>query len=274
MANRAGASGAGAGSNLLLVAGLDPSGGAGLLADARVAERHGMRPVGVVTALTVQTTSDVRAVESVAAELVGAQLTALLSDAVVAAGAIGMLGDESVAEAVAEALRLTAAPIVWDPVLRASAGGAALYRGDPRRALALLRDHVALITPNLAEAEALAGFEVRDRAAMRRAARAIAAGGAACLVKGGHLAGGGIVGEAAPGVIDVLAAGDDLIELEGARVPGGEDVHGTGGALATAIACHLAAGADLASAARAAAAFVRQRLAAPIRSGRGKPSVL
>jgi len=259
------ARGQGAG-NLLLVAGLDPSGGAGFLADARVAEIHGLRPVGVVTALTVQTTSDVAAVEPVEPELVGAQLGALLSDAEVVAGAIGMLGDQAVAEAVAEALRLTAAPLVWDPVLRASAGGAALYRGDPRGALATLRDHIALVTPNLAEAEALAGFAVEDVADMRRAARAIAGDGVACLVKGGHLSGGAAV--------DVLAAGDELLDIEGARVPGGEDVHGTGGALATAIACHLARGASLADAARAAATFVRERLAAPVRSGRGRTSVL
>ncbi len=254
-----------AAANLLLVSGLDPSGGAGFLADARVVEMHGLRPVGVVTALTVQTTSDVRAAEPVAAELVGAQLTALLSDAEVAAGVIGMLGEEGVAVAVSEGLRLTAAPIVWDPVLRASAGGTALYRGDPRGALALLRDHVTLITPNLAEAEALAGFDVRDVAAMRRAARAIAGDGVACLVKGGHLAGA---------VVDVLAAGDDVIDLEGVRVPGGEDVHGTGGALAAAIACHLARGVELPEAVRAATAFVRERLVAPVRSGRGRTSVL
>lgn len=251
--------------NLLVVSGLDPSGGAGFLADARVVEMHGLRPVGVVTALTVQTTSDVRAAEPVAAELVGAQLTALLSDAVVAGGVIGMLGEEGVAVAVAEGLRLTAAPIVWDPVLRASAGGTALYRGDPRAALALLRDHIALVTPNLAEAEALAGCDVRDVESMRRAAQRIAASGVACLVKGGHLVGA---------VVDVLVAGDDVIELEGARVPGGEDVHGTGGALAAAIACRLALGAALPDAVRAGAAFVRERLVAPVRSGRGRPSVL
>jgi hydroxymethylpyrimidine/phosphomethylpyrimidine kinase len=252
--------------NLLLVSGLDPSGGAGFLADARVAELHRLRPVGVVSALTVQTSTGVSAVEPVSAELVGAQLTALLSDIEVAAGKIGMLGDESVAEAVAEALRLTAAPVVWDPVLAASAGGAPLYRGDPRRALALLADHVALVTPNLAEATALAGFEVRDLGAMRRAATAIAERAGACLVKGGHLAGGRAV--------DVLAAGGAVTEIEGARVPGGEDVHGTGCALATAIACRLAGGAELAEAARAAAGFVRERIAAPVRAGRGRAALL
>ena len=252
--------------SLLVVSGLDPSGGAGFLADVRVAAAHGLRAVGAVTALTVQTSEGVRAVEPVSAELVGAQLVALLGDVEVAAGKIGMLGHEGVTEAVAEALCLTAAPVVWDPVLRASAGGAPLYRGEPRRALALLRDHLALITPNLAEAEALVGFEVRDVAGMRRAAEALAGEGVACLVKGGHLAAGA--------AIDVLAVAGQVIEIEGARIPGGEDVHGTGCALATALACQLAARSELAAAAAAAAAFVRARIAAPVRAGRGRPSIL
>jgi hydroxymethylpyrimidine/phosphomethylpyrimidine kinase len=253
--------------NLLVASGLDPSGGAGFLADARVAEQHGLRPIGVITALTVQTSEGVREVEPASAELVGAQLRALLSDTEVAGGVIGMLGDEAVATQLAEALDLTAAPLVWDPVLMPSAGAVALYRGDPRRAHALLAPHLALLTPNLAEAEALAGFEVRDIEAMRRAAEALAGRGVACLVKGGHLSSG-------ERALDVLAAGGHVIELEGERIEGGEDVHGTGGALAAAIACHLARGADLADAVRAAAAFVRARLAAPVRSGRGKPSVM
>jgi hydroxymethylpyrimidine/phosphomethylpyrimidine kinase len=180
-----------------------------------------------------------------------------------------MLGDLAVAQAVGEALRLTAAPIVWDPVLRASAGGTPLYLGDPGQALAALRDHVALVTPNLGEAEALAGFEVRDLDGMRKAARAIAGSGVACLVKGGHLASG-----PPSEIVDVLATADELVEIDGARVPGGQDVHGTGGALATAIACHLARGASLEAAVRAGAAFVRECLAAPVRAGRGKPAVL
>lgn len=250
--------------NLLVASGLDPSGGAGFLADARVVEQHGLRPVGVVTALTVQTSEGVREVEPVSAEVIESQLRALLSDAEVAAGVIGMLGDEAIAAALAGALELTAAPIVWDPVLRASAGAAPLYRGDPRRAFDLLAPHLALLTPNLAEAEALAGFPVRDTDGMRRAAAALGER-VPCLVKGGHLT---------SSAIDVLAHHGRVIEIEGERISGGEDVHGTGGALAAAIACHLARGAELADAARAAAEFVRRRLAHPVRSGRGKPSVM
>ncbi|HLU66407.1 MAG TPA: bifunctional hydroxymethylpyrimidine kinase/phosphomethylpyrimidine kinase [Kofleriaceae bacterium] len=253
--------------SVLIISGLDPSGGAGFIADVRVVERHGLRAVGAISALTEQTTAGVRAVSSPGAELLAAQLTALLADVEVAAGKIGLLADEDCCAAAAEALALTGAPVVWDPVLRASAGDVALFRGDPRRALALLADHVALVTPNLAEAEVLCGFPVRDRDGMRRAAADLAARGVACLVKGGHLGG-------AAGAADVLAAAGRLIEIEGEMVPGGERVHGTGCALSTAIACRLAGGDDLETACRGAAAWLRDRLREPVTSGRGRPSVM
>jgi hydroxymethylpyrimidine kinase/phosphomethylpyrimidine kinase len=254
--------------SLLLIAGLDPSGGAGLLADVRIAERHGLRAVGVASALTEQTTCGVRAVHSPGAEVLSAQLTALLGDVEVVAGKIGLLADQDCCAAVAEALSLTGAPVVWDPVLRAGAGDVPLYRGDPQRALVLLADHLALITPNLAEAEALCGFEVRDRAGMRRAAAALAARGVPCLVKGGHLAGEG------DAMVDVLAAEEQILELEGVRVAGAPDVHGTGCALSTAIACRLARGAALEQACRSAAELVREALRRPVSPGRGRPAVI
>ena len=252
---------------ILLVSGLDPSGGAGFLADARVVHEHGMRAIGAIGAQTEQTTRGVRAVHSPGAELLQAQLVELLGDIEVAAGKIGLLADEDCAVAVARALELTDAPVVWDPVLRASAGGVALHRGDPRAALAHLRRHIAVMTPNLDEAGALTGEVVGDAAAMRRAARALATeNDLACLVKGGHLGGGR--------VLDVLGLADgSVVDLEAERVPGGEDVHGTGCALSTAIACLLARGEDVATAAVGAAELVRERLRAPVRVGRGRPSV-
>jgi hydroxymethylpyrimidine/phosphomethylpyrimidine kinase len=253
--------------NLLVVSGLDPSGGAGFLADARVAERHRLRAVGALSALTEQTTAGVRAVHSPGAELLAAQLGALLSDVEVAAGKIGLIADEACAAAIADPLALTGAPIVWDPVLFAGGGGAPLYHGDLRRAFELLVDHVALVTPNLVEAEALVGAVVDSVKAMRRAAEAIAGRGVACLITGGHLGG--------DQVVDVLCEpGGTPIELAAERLPDGENVHGTGCALSTAIACHLARGASLVDAARAGAAFVRERLRAPVHPGRGRPSVL
>src|SRR3954467_6758329 len=102
--------------NVLIVAGLDPSGGAGLVADIRVCEQLGCRPVAVATALTEQSTVEVRAVNAVSATIVGDQLRMLLTDVEVAAVKLGMLGSEAIADEVARALELTAGPVVWDPV--------------------------------------------------------------------------------------------------------------------------------------------------------------
>ncbi len=253
--------------NLLLVSGLDPSGGAGFLVDARVAEKNGLRPVGVVSALTEQTTMGVRAVHSPGAELLAAQLGALLSDVQVTGGKIGLLADEECVAAIADPLALTGAPIVWDPILFAGGGGTPLYHGDVRRAFEILAPHVALVTPNLVEAEALVGFVVDGVKGMRHAAESIAGRGVACLVTGGHLAGDLLV--------DVLcAAGGQPVELAAERLADGENVHGTGCALSTAIACRLALGDPLEQACRAAGAFVRFCLAHPVRAGRGVPSIL
>ena len=112
---------------VLVVAGLDPSGGAGLVADVRVCEQHGARPLAVATALTEQTTVEVRAANAVSAEIVGDELRAVLADVEVAAVKIGMLGSMAIAEQVARALALTAAPVVWDPIGRPTRGRVALF---------------------------------------------------------------------------------------------------------------------------------------------------
>ncbi|RMH41107.1 MAG: bifunctional hydroxymethylpyrimidine kinase/phosphomethylpyrimidine kinase [Deltaproteobacteria bacterium] len=255
--------------NLLVIAGLDPSGGAGLLADARVAERHGFRAVGVVTGLTEQDTHGVRRANPVPPEIVSAQLRALLSDVAVAAVKIGMLASEAIAAAVADALALTAAPVVWDPVLLPTRGRVALYEGSTSRAVQLLMPHVRVATPNLAEAAALLGRgPIADVDGARAAARALtAAGMEAVLVTGGHLTGD-------DRGTDVLAFGDVVVEVRGEWIAGDVPVHGTGCALSSALACALARGDDLPAAVRAAKQFVADRLRAPAHPGRGMPSVM
>ena len=254
--------------SILVVAGLDPSGGAGFLADARVVADHGMRAVGVVTALTVQDTSGVRASHPSPLEVVGDQLRALLGDVEVDAVKLGMLGDARLADVVADALALTCAPLVWDPVLLPSRGGVPLLTGDVAHAATRLLREARVVTPNLAEAATLAGLDaVCDLPAMHRAAQALLARGAkAVLVKGGHLTG-------AP--IDLLVDSDSAsdstcapLELTGERVDAGP-LHGTGCVLATALACGLAAGLSLPDAVRAARAYLSARLRAPLAVGRG-----
>lgn len=253
--------------DVLIISGLDPSGGAGFIADVRVASQHGRRPVGVVTALTEQDTTGVRRVHVMNPEHVSDQVRALLSDVEVAAVKIGMLGSLAMCEALEKALALTAAPVVWDPVVRPTRGGVALFDGDVHGAAAVLADHLAVLTPNAAEAALLWGKPVDDRESARAAAHGLAERyGCAALVTGGHIA-----GDAA---VDMLASGGELSALSAPRVPGGSDVHGTGCALSTALACELAAGAGMVDAVRAAKRFVAERLANPARPGRGSPAVV
>lgn len=253
--------------DVLICAGLDPSGGAGLIADVRVVSELGGRPVGVVTALTVQSTHAVVSSEPVSDELVREQLELLLSDVEVRAVKIGMIGSSAVARAIGQALALTRAPVVWDPILAPSRGDVRFVDPLFGEAVAALAPHVALITPNAGELAALTGASVTSVAEATAAGRALARRLAtAVLVKGGHLGG--------DEAVDVLchAGGDEL--LRGPRTPDGEHVHGTGCALSSAIAASLAHGADLIEACRAAKAYVAARIASPARPGRGAAAIV
>ncbi|HVK75027.1 MAG TPA: hydroxymethylpyrimidine/phosphomethylpyrimidine kinase [Kofleriaceae bacterium] len=253
---------------VLIVAGLDPSGGAGVIADVRVCEQHECRPVAVVTALTEQSTVEVRAANPVAASIVGDQLRMLLTDVEVAAVKLGMLGSEQIADEVARALELTAAPVVWDPVLRPTSGRVALYEGDPAHALALLDGHVTLMTPNADEAAALTGIAVDSIGGAVAAGLSLYERGmGAVLIKGGHWG-------SATEAIDVLVTPDGHAVLTGPRFATDGPVHGTGCALATAIACNLAAGQRLEEACRAAKAYVAALIADAGQPGRGRLAVL
>ncbi len=269
----------GAAPNVLLCSGLDPSGGAGFLLDSRIVVEAGARPLGVVTALTVQTTEGVIAAHPVEAELLDAQLTHLLGDVAIAAVKLGMLGSQAVAEVIGAALERVAGPLVWDPVLAPSRGRVPLYLGSVAAAIAALRPSLTLITPNAMEAALLTGLVLTSAAEVAEAARRLRdLCECAVLIKGGHLGAAGgdgaASGESAESIDTLLPAhGQDVIELRGARIPGGEHVHGTGCALASAIAAHLALGADLERACRLAKAQVAAHIAQPVRAGRGAASI-
>jgi hydroxymethylpyrimidine/phosphomethylpyrimidine kinase len=245
-----------------MIAGLDPSAGAGLLADVRVAAMHGVRAVGVQTAATVQDTSGVRAVEPASPSVVKAQLRVLLDDVQVDAVKIGMLGDATIARVVAEALATIDVPAVWDPVMMPSGGGVPLLRGDVRDALAALLPVVRVMTPNLEEVAAISGVTITDLPGMRQAATALRAAGArAVLIKGGHL----------PPPNDATDLLDDdgfVVTLGGARLAAGP-VHGTGCVLSAALACGMAEGQTLQQAAAAAKTFLSERLRPAITVGKG-----
>ncbi len=244
----------------LSVAGSDPSGGAGIQADLKTFAAFRVYGAAVVTCVTAQNTRGVRATGEVAPELVAAQLDAVLDDLAPGGVKTGMLGRAAIVEAVAARLARCTAPLVVDPVLVATSGDRLLDSDGLEALRRLLLPHAALVTPNLREAEALAGRPVRDRAEMRDAARAIRAlGPRAVLVKGGHLA---------DEACDVLLDGDDLHELSAARVAG-PPLHGAGCTLSAAIAARLACGDTLLDAVVAAKEFVRRAIEGALAVGGG-----
>lgn len=239
--------------NVLAIAGVDPSGGAGVLADIKAISANGAYAMGVVTALTAQNTQGVSGVELVSPEFVARQIDAVFDDIRVDAVKIGMVATADIARAIAEALkRHNARHIVLDPVMIAKSGDRLLAED----AVGAIRDELIplaeLITPNLPEAAALlGGAEPTDVAAMRTMAKALLAlGSRAVLLKGGHLPG--------PEATDVLANANGLSEFTAPRVAT-KNTHGTGCTLSSAIAALLPV-MPRAEAVRAAKAYLTEAL--------------
>jgi len=253
----------------LSIAGSDPTGGAGLQADLQVFRAFGVHGAGVVTALTVQDTGKVHQVLPAFPNVVLAQLRVLLRDLRPDAVKIGMLATDDVARSVELGLRELDGgpegrpPLVIDPVLAASDGTPLLER----RAWGVLQDligHATLVTPNLSEAGSLSGCDVSTDEGIEAAACALVSnlGAGAALVKGGHR-------EGAPR--DLLAVREggsvSLQWLDAERIDVGP-VHGTGCALAAAIAASLAQGETLVSAVAHARRFVADAIRRSAAKGR------
>jgi hydroxymethylpyrimidine/phosphomethylpyrimidine kinase len=237
----------------LTIAGSDSSGGAGIQADLKTFEAHGVFGMTAITAITAQNTLGVARVLLLPPEMVVAQIDAVVEDLGAGATKIGMLGNAAIAAAVAEALQGHAlAHVVLDTVMVAK-GGATLLDDDAidviRRALLPLAD---ITTANVPEATALTGIPIRTVADLRRAAEALVAAGArAVVVKGGHLEGP---------AIDVFHDGRGKYELTAERILTRHS-HGTGCTFASAIAARLSLGDGLSDAVAAAKRYVTAAIA-------------
>ena len=223
---------------VLIIAGSDSGGGAGVQADIKTVTALGAYAATAITAITVQNTLGVHGVHAVPVAIVEAQARAVLDDIGADAIKVGMLGDTAMVEAVAALLDAYAGiPAVIDPVMIAK-GGQPLLAGAAIKALAsLLMPRAALLTPNAPEACALTGAPVETTDDLRRAGEALLAMGArAVLMKGGHIAG--------PTVTDILMTRSGETTFEGPRVEG-RHTHGTGCTLASACAAGLAQGLTL-----------------------------
>lgn len=243
---------------VLIIAGSDPSGGAGLQADIKTATALGAYAAAAVTALTVQDTRRVHSVHGLDPVLVAEQAGAVLEDIGADAIKIGMLGSADIVHTVAELLSTHAAsiPIVLDPVLAATSGDALAGPATKAAMIERLMPLAFLVTPNRGEAEQLCGLPVADPADQEAAGKAlIALGAKAALVKGGHVSG--------ETVCDVLVEGagpNERIRRYTHPRLRSTSTHGTGCTLSTAIACRLAQGWSLQDAVADGIEFVRRAI--------------
>jgi hydroxymethylpyrimidine/phosphomethylpyrimidine kinase len=238
---------------VLIVAGSDSGGGAGIQADIKTVTALAGYAATALTAVTVQNTLGVSAIHEIPTATIRAQIAAVLSDIGADAIKTGMLASLPVIEAVMQELgRHAVVPLVVDPVMVAK-GGASLIGGD---AVAALKRHVlpraTVITPNLPEAEALIGRKIESPQAMREAVKALLdLGPKGVLLKGGHLPGDAIV--------DVYVGPEGTHEWSSTRIAT-RHTHGTGCTLASAIATGIAQELGMIEAIARARLFVRRAL--------------
>jgi hydroxymethylpyrimidine/phosphomethylpyrimidine kinase len=248
---------------VLVVAGSDSGGGAGIQADIKTITALGAYAATAVTALTAQNTQGVFGIHAAPPDFIRQQMELVLDDIGADAIKTGMLADAETIDLVCDVLaaRAPAVPLVADPVMIAK-GGAALLQPAALEALRRrLLPRATVLTPNIPEAEALTGTPITEVAGQEAAGQALRALGAqAVLVKGGHGDG--------PVVVDVLVSAAGVVRMESPRIAT-RHTHGTGCTLASAIAAGLAQGLGLEAAVRRARAYVQAAIAAAPGYGRG-----
>lgn len=245
----------------LTIAGSDSGGGAGIQADLKTFSAFRVFGMSVITAVTAQNSLGVQGVENLPPAFVALQLRSVLSDFGAGAAKCGMLSTAPIIEAVAATLADDPVEkLVVDPVMVAKSGDA-LLQPDARQALIERVLPLALVvTPNLPEAESLAGIPVASRSDMEEAARRIhRLGPRYVLVKGGHLKGD---------AIDLLWNGKAFTAFRAPRIDSG-NTHGTGCTLSAAIAAGLARGQAIGDAIRDAKAYVTRAIREGFAAGRG-----
>lgn len=250
---------------VLSIAGSDSGGGAGIQADLKTFSALGCYGMTAITALTAQNTRGVRAIHGVPPDMLRQQIDAVVEDIGLHALKIGMLHAPDIVQTVADAIdRHALVNVVLDPVMVATSGAVLIENPAIAALVRELFGRANLVTPNLDEAALLVGRPLSSEQDMEAAAHELLAMGArAVLLKGGHLKG--------EQVSDLLLLpGGALTWMRAPRIHSA-NTHGTGCTLSSAIAAHLALGADLLEAVQAARAFVRAALeaGAKVRTGAG-----
>jgi hydroxymethylpyrimidine/phosphomethylpyrimidine kinase len=232
----------------LTIAGSDSSAGAGIQADIKTFAAHGVFGVTAITAVTAQNTTGVIAAAPLAADLVSAQIEAVVSDLGVHAAKTGMLANAAIVEAVAAAVAELELPfLIVDPVIVATSGDPLL---DDEGLLAMKKELVSrahAVTPNIPEAEVLSGVTIRSEEDRREAAKRIfALGPAYVVITGGHATKQWGPASAGPSdrIVDLVYDGEVFTDFAAERVEG-RHTHGTGCSFSAALTAHLALGRQL-----------------------------
>lgn len=246
---------------VLIIAGSDSSGGAGIQADIKTCAAFGTYAATAITAVTAQNTMGVQEVEVMPAALVRAQIRSVLSDIGADVIKIGMLGSAEIIEVVAAEIEEAEAFIILDPVMVATSGDNLL---DPD-AIEILKTKLLpladLVTPNVPEAELLTGLKIEDVDDLTKAGDELLKMNVyAALMKGGHLKG--------KSVVDVLVSEEGANIMSGPRIHT-RHTHGTGCTLASAVAACMAQGAPLEQAVMTAREFVFQAIKTAPKLGEG-----
>lgn len=237
----------------LTIAGSDSGGGAGIQADLKTFAAMGVFGTSAITCITAQNPNAVTGIEAVSLKLIAAQIKAVGTGFPIAATKTGMLFSAEVIRTVLRAIkRIETGPLVADPVMISTSGTRLLRREAMESLFREILPVATVITPNLNEAEVLAGCRIRTLKELQLAARLIAKRfDTACLAKGGHLQGGKVV--------DVLCVDDDMTLYTARRVPT-HGTHGTGCTFSAALTAALAKGETLHEAVAIAKNFVTEAL--------------
>ena len=245
----------------LTIAGSDCSGGAGIQADLKTFSAHGVFGMSVIVSVVAENTSRVIGIEDVSPDMIRQQIDAVFEDIQPDAVKVGMLSQPPCMEAVAEKLRqYRPKHVVIDPVMYAKNGCPLMDPGSVDRLIQTVLPLATLLTPNIPEAEKIAGCSIHSVAEMEDAARRIQAmGPKGVLVKGGHAQGD---------AVDVLFDGEHFHHYTAERIPT-KNTHGTGCTYSSAIAANLALGLDMPAAVERAKAYVTMAIRHALAIGKG-----
>lgn len=251
---------------IFIIAGSDPSGGAGIQADIKTVTAHKVYSAAAITCLTAQNTKKVFAVHNSPIEFLRQQIEVVLDDINFDAIKIGMLGTAEIIECVSDVLKRKAKkiPLILDTVMVATSGDLLLKKNAVEALKSKLIKGAHIVTPNIDEAEVLAEMEIKDLGDMKSAAIIIKALGCkSVLIKGGHL-------NFSDGKIrSILLDEKDKFHIVINKKIGNKNLHGTGCTLSSAIACNIAKKMDLVKAVRNANQYVYRSVVKSLKVGKG-----